>query len=778
MEKTEREVAAPNKVTDYPSQLSINHIACVQTFPSGPKGFRCKVIISNDSDLTKQWDNLEAMNSLSKGYRTGLSDTFYRACRSLKLKLEEHCLYRKWLIKTGVNQYGGQLTENDLPIEKNELGFIPKLPPHYFLPYPTGSMWRKMKDDWGTNTDEDVLNMMISAQTEALHAHLIKQKVEWRESKRVNLAVALDQTVRVMHANQASTTRKPKKKKRQKASLHGRRIPQSVMEALASTKPLAWIKAMNNEIEGLIELEVVQPKLTKAKLLEMGITSPPVPLGLYFDEKLNALGELEKEKARAAIQGHSGNMFKGTHHMETFSATPQEESIRVIAALIVLLNLRRGAYDIEKAYTWATIRPEERIALKYLDGFKEVNEEGEELFMALLKNLYGNPGAARRFTKQRDERFISDFSKAGWQIKRLYMDPCFFYLVKDSERAFCIIHSDDIKIAGESDKIMSEFEIQAKKIWTLKKTDPSWILGLEEVTQVDDQGIIINVIHKMPTFVTGMGEAFQQYLPKEIARGPYPEKSSLNKDNYGAESEAADIIDRGYQRAVGMLIWSIRKVFDEQRYGMAIISSLMAKPCEEAWKTVMFMIKWQVQNADRGVQWHRDGNKKPYGFSDASNKLIVPSLGTCQAGCILSWLNGPICSISQRLHHVGLSSEHNAYMGINLLAKKIVWFRQLLGEIDMGLTDPIPVYADNVQANKLCMEDFISSGNQYILTQYHFNKERVQMGHMEIFWLRTTENPADQHTKATDYQTAKRLIPFVTGWHDGFDEAIDISRMI
>ena len=51
------------------------------------------------------------------------------------------------------------------------------------------------------------------------------------------------------------------------------------------------------------------------------------------------MGEIEREKARAAIQGHRGNMQKGVHFFETFAATPQEESIRILAILTIKLNL-------------------------------------------------------------------------------------------------------------------------------------------------------------------------------------------------------------------------------------------------------------------------------------------------------------------------------------------------------------------------------------------------------------------------------------------------------
>jgi hypothetical protein len=726
------------------------------------------------------WDLAEAQSVIKNGYTTGLSDTFVRACKQLHLRFEFHNIYRMWLIHTQKNLYGGPLTTEDLPMEKNDYGTVPKLPPHLFLPYPSGSKWREMKNNQHSNENLHVEAMHVQATTGDIRRQLVRQAETYNLTRQVHFKINRA-TVIAMHCDatalEAKGTSKKQKKKRTKAAQTGKQVPQSVREALESDKPMKWIAAMNDEIDGLTDSGVLLHDQSYQDLTKAGIHSKPVPLGMYFDEKLNKMGEIEREKARAAIQGHRGNMQKGVHFFETFAATPQEESIRILAILTIKLNLKRRAYDIVKAYCWATIPQAERIALRYPEGYKR-SKDGKELFMILLKNLYGDPAAARRFTLQRDEALIKDFSQAGWVVKRLYMDPCFFHFTKEGERVFAVIHSDDIKAAGSSDEIMEAFSEQAAKIWKLKITDPSWALGLEEALEVDEEGRNVSIIHKMPTFIRGMAEAFKDYLPTKEVTSPYPPKSPLNKDSIATEKEIAELLERGQRTAVGMLLWSIRRVFDEQKFGISMLCSVMSKPNAMAWDNAMHMIKWQIQNADRGVRWHRDGNQDPIGFVDASNKTLVLSLGTMQAGLALMWLNGPLCTQSMRLHHMGLSSEHNEYMAITNIAKKLVWLRQLLAELGLPILLPTPVYGDNIQANKLCMEHFISTGNQYILTQYHFNKEKVADGTMTIIWLQTVDMLADIYTKAVDAPTSKRLTPFITGFHDGFQEIFDRTKVI
>lgn len=108
--------------------------------------------------------------------------------------------------------------------------------------------------------------------------------------------------------------------------------------------------------------------------------------------------------------------------------------------------------------------------------------------------------------------------------------------------------------------------------------------------------------------------------------------------------------------------------------------------------------------------------------------------------------------------------------------KKIVWMRQLLEELGLKLDDPTPVYGDNVQANKLCKEHFISSGNQYILTQYHYNKERIESGDAEVHWIHSPENPSDLMTKAVGPNLCRKLVPYITGHHNGFEALFEATQ--
>ena len=528
----------------------------------------------------------------------------------------------------------------------------------------------------------------------------------------------------------AHSANRKKKKKRGKAALGDQTAPpSSVRQALESDQGQEWARSMASEMDGLTKMGVLIHDKTRGDLHAEGILSQPVPMGIYFDIKLNQHGEQIKLKSRAAIQGHPGNMQRGIHFFETYAATPQPETASVMMALAVQLNLKRRSWDIEKAYCWANIPRNERMAIKHPDGFKRFHPEtNEELFMILMKNLYGDPAAGRRWSTQRDEKLLSTFSHQGWSIKRTIMDPCLFFIKNADQFMLLSIHTDDCDAVASNDTILDSFEKIANSIWTLKPTSPEYMLGWERIAETDDNNVLISITCLQTAFVKGTVAAFKDELQhmKNVTT-PFPLKHSFNKETIVSEQEIQKYMNKGYQRANGLVMWAARHSFKELKFGASLCSSMLSKPNQEAFEALMHMIKWLELNCNRGIRFSRDGNKSPIGFCDASNKPML-SNGLRQGGFGIMMSNGPVAAIGIKLGHVGLSSKHNEYMALCLCIRKIIWLRQLLNEIEMGhlIKSPTVVYGDNVQANKLCKEHFISPGNQYIAQQYHFNKEKVQ----------------------------------------------------
>ena len=327
-----------------------------------------------------------------------------------------------------------------------------------------------------------------------------------------------------------------------------------------------------------------------------------------------------------------------------------------------------------------------------------------------------------------------------------------------------LIHTDDCDGIGEDQEILTAVFDKLNQIWSVKLTDPEYMLGVSRrITYHQDK--VRSIELTMTPFVEAMERSFKQHLPSITPSTPFAENTKISKLEEVDSEEITQVLQLGYQRAVSMLLWAARHSYPECKYGVSRLCSVMARPTYRAFRAAMHMIQYLVQHKHRGIRYSMEGNHLPIAYSDASNKPD-PADGLAQAGFVVSWFGGPVATQSKKLKHVGWSSEHNEYMGISSVVNRIVWLRQLLAEIGTTpeiLEEPTAVLADNTQANRICREHFISPINQYIHLSYHYNKEAVELGFVDIRWINTKMNTADLFTKPVSRQVFNQVIAMLTG---------------
>jgi site-specific DNA-cytosine methylase len=562
--------------------------------------------------------------------------------------------------------------------------------------------------------------------------------------------------------------------KRQKAIAAGSiPPPRSTKEAL-ERDPKGWSDSIQDEFGGLLKMGVLDEGTgslgyTKAQLLKEGIDISrrgAVYVGLYHTHKFDKDGSIDRLKTRCALKGHKGNMQRGNHFTETFTPTPREDTARILTALTAVHNLQRLTGDIEKAYCWAPLPPGDLIAVRYPPGLKKFHSETkEEMYMILRKNLYGHPAAGRAWGELRDSEILKYFNTGGWTCVQQDMDPCFFYFTRGTDWALASIHTDDVDAAGTTSEILAAIFSTVDKIWKVKMTDPEYMLGIRRQVYLDTQGKVDYIELTMEPYIRGMADTFRDHLPKRTIRTPFPEKLVLSKHNKPEESEIRHYQQLGYNRAVGMVVWAVRHVMPACKFGVSQLCGVMAVPGKDAWDAVMHMIAYIEQHCTQGIKFTASSSAVPVGMVDASNKPD-PFDGICYAGFVLFMAGGPIIAKSFKLKHVGLSSEHNEYMGLTAALRAVVWLRQLLQQIGQAelVTNPTTIYGDNIQANRLCKEHFVTTGNQHIYLPYHWNRECIAAGMAVVKWVQTKANVSDVLSKAVQVEVMNSLGALLCGY--------------
>ena len=103
--------------------------------------------------------------------------------------------------------------------------------------------------------------------------------------------------------------------------------------------------------------------------------------------------------------------------------------------------------------------------------------------------------------------------------------------------------------------------------------------------------------------------------------------------------------------------------------------------------------------------------------------------------------------------NVTLSSSEAEYVAISEVCTEIMFIKMILSFMGVDVKRPIQVNCDNVGAIFLSHNAKASARTKHIDIRYHFIREHVIDGLVEIVFVRSEENDADIFTKNVNKET-------------------------
>ena len=115
----------------------------------------------------------------------------------------------------------------------------------------------------------------------------------------------------------------------------------------------------------------------------------------------------------------------------------------------------------------------------------------------------------------------------------------------------------------------------------------------------------------------------------------------------------------------------------------------------------------------------------------------------------ISFFNyGPIMWFSKKQSVVALSSTEAEYIALCLGSKEIVWLRNILKELKLINEDkPILIYEDNQATIMMAKSGSSTKRTKHIDIKYHFIKEQINNGVINLQYCETNSMIADLFTK-------------------------------
>ncbi|GJW51420.1 hypothetical protein Tco_0092771 [Tanacetum coccineum] len=101
---------------------------------------------------------------------------------------------------------------------------------------------------------------------------------------------------------------------------------------------------------------------------------------------------------------------------------------------------------------------------------------------------------------------------------------------------------------------------------------------------------------------------------------------------------------------------------------------------------------------------------------------------------------------SKKQKCTAISSTEAEYISLSGCCAQILWMRSQLTDYGFQF-NKIPLYCDNKSAIALCCNNVQHSRAKHIDVRYHFIKEQVENGIVELYFVRTEYQLADIFTK-------------------------------
>lgn len=493
--------------------------------------------------------------------------------------------------------------------------------------------------------------------------------------------------------------------------------PSSLQEALDSKHAAQWKAAADSEYQSLMENQTWE-------LVKLPTNRKTVGCKWIFKVKYGAQGEVERFKSRLVAKGYSQRY--GIDYDETYSPVVRLSSVRTLLANAVQKGMLVHQMDVVTAFLNGDL--EEEIFMEQPEGYVQPGQE--DMVCKLKKSLYGLKQSPRCW----NQKFVTSVRSLGFVPSDA--DPCIF--VKrhsDDEMSIIAVYVDDLIIMTTTVEEMQRIKASLSKNFKMKDLGSlHYCLGIS-VEQHED----------------GIKLSQKQYIEKLLERyglqdaNPVSTPMDLNV-KLVANDGSNPVEVAKYQSVVGSLLYAAVATRPDISQAVGVLSRFNSAPTQTHLTAAKRVLRYLKGTVNLGLQYKEGENSEVTGYSDADWAREMDNRRST-TGNVFIMSGGPISWLSQRQSIVALSTAEAEYVALSSACQEAVWLQRLLTDIHGDVGKPITIKEDNQGAIAIAKNPVGHKRTKHIDIRYHFVREQVQKGVIEIEYLNTKEMLADLFTK-------------------------------
>ncbi|GJW29908.1 retrovirus-related pol polyprotein from transposon TNT 1-94 [Tanacetum coccineum] len=181
-----------------------------------------------------------------------------------------------------------------------------------------------------------------------------------------------------------------------------------------------------------------------------------------------------------------------------------------------------------------------------------------------------------------------------------------------------------------------------------------------------------------------------------------------------------------------------------------------AKPTEKHLHAVKRIFKYLRGTVNRGLWYPKDSSIALTAYADADHAGCQDTRRST-SGCMQLLGDRLVSWSSKRQKSAAISSTEAEYIALSGCCAQVLWMRSQLTDYGLGF-NKIPMYCDNKSAIALCCNNVQHSRSKHIDIRFHFIKEQVENGVVELYFVNTEYQLADIFTKALGRERIEFLI--------------------
>jgi hypothetical protein len=268
-------------------------------------------------------------------------------------------------------------------------------------------------------------------------------------------------------------------------------------------------------------------------------------------------------------------------------------------------------------------------------------------------------------------------------------------------------------------------------------SEMGWILGIR-ITQDCEKGTLALSQEK---FIKEILERYGMSNSRPISTPALPNECLI-------KLSSPEVDAKSYQRALSSLMYPMLGTHPDLGYAIVALGRHAANPGPDHQRALECIFQYLQGTSDQQLvfEWGTPGSPTLFGYtdmdwaSDVNDCKLTSGYTFKLAGAAVSWS-------SKKQTSVALSSTEAEYISGAHAAKEAIWLRQLLSKLGLDTSSPTVLHVDNQSAIAIAKNPEFHDHTKHIDVRYHFLRQVVEDGTVELQYIPTGDQVADALTK-------------------------------